>query len=327
MKGLVSYTGALRQGRTGLALLVATALCACVTATPIPVSSTTTSWPTAVPPTRTIAPPTVTVILPTVTSEPPTPEPTATSAPATPEPAATWLFISGPDVAFQGVRFTVSTALASGVGAQEASTADWGKPYPASSAYAEFRLVDYHNQNKFFEPLILICPLNELGEYSAESVTELRQLLAERPPVPEGQIPVLPFLHSGKLLDAQVRYLEFGNGSGVRVLTQFAQNTWPINNEGLVYVFQGMTSDGAYYVSAFLPAIVPFLPGRVDDPEAVPPVDGIPFPNWGSPDFGTQWSSYREAVTQKLNATPAQEFTPDLGLLDGLIQSFLVGPP
>jgi len=230
-------------------------------------------------------------------------------------------------VAFQGVRLNVSTALASGVGAQEASTADWGKPYPANSAYTEFRLADYHNQNKYFEPLILICSLNELGEYSAESVTELRRLLTERPPAPERSAPVLPFLHAGKLLEAQIRYLEFQNGSGVRVVTQFAQNTWPVNNEGLVYVFQGMTSDGAYYVSAFLPAAVPFLPDKVDDPEAVPPVDGIPFPNWSSPDFDTEWSNYREAVTQKLNTTPAQEFTPDLRLLDALIQSVLVGLP
>ncbi len=125
-------------------------------------------------------------------------------------------------------------------------------------------------------------------------------------------------------MDAQVRYLSFANGSGVRVLTQFAQNWWPINNGDLVYVFQGLTSDNAYYISAILPVTAPFLPEQVDDPAAVPPVDGVSFPASSSPKFGEEYSSYQRAVIKKLNEISPEKFVPSLSMLDALMESLQV---
>jgi hypothetical protein len=105
------------------------------------------------------------------------------------------------------------------------------------------------------------------------------------------------------------------------MLTQFAQNSWPINNEGLVYVFQGLTDDERYYVSAFLPVSATFLPDRVDEPEAVPDVNGVPFPAFNSDDFDAEYARYQEAVTQQLETAALEEFEPMLSLLDGMIQS------
>jgi hypothetical protein len=261
--------------------------------------------------------PTATEVLPTGTSEP-APEDEPTTIP---------VFIPEPEVAYRTVRLTLPKSLANGINAQDMLAPNWGKPHPEYSAIIKFELVGYPSKNVHHQPSIYICPVDELGEYSAENVLELMQLLVNRPPGPKGFTPWLPDIHAGKLLESRFKYLDFKNGSGIRVLTQYAQNTWPINNEGLVYVFQGMTNDRSYYISAFLPASVPFLPDKVDDSGTVPPVNGITFPEWGSLYFETEWGNYRDAVTQKLNATSAQEFTPDLELLDSLIQSLHVGTP
>jgi hypothetical protein len=111
----------------------------------------------------------------------------------------------------------------------------------------------------------------------------------------------------------------------VRVLTQFAQNAWPINNEDLVYVFQGLTHDGRYYISAFLPVSAPFLPDHVDEPHTVPAVDGVIFPRFDSSSFNSLYDRYQRTITQKLDSTPPEEFSPTLSNLDELIESLQVG--
>ena len=110
----------------------------------------------------------------------------------------------------------------------------------------------------------------------------------------------------------------------MRVLTQFAQDTAPINNVGLVYVFEGLTNNGDRNILTFLPVTAPFLVWETDDPSEILPVDGHPFPLWDSPDFFNEYMNYRQAVTQKLNATPVQAFTPNLSVLDSLIESLLI---
>jgi len=296
--------------RFGLVFLLALALSACGSATPVVI------------PSATPVPPSATMLAPTITQ--PTETLRATAA-GTNQPAQEALLIPGPDVAFQDVQFTLPTELGMEVHAQVAPAMDiLGEPYPAR---AEFALANYSSQNNSFEPQLQIYPVRELGQSGTQTVDELKELLAERPAVLMTGIgiPILPPQHAGQLIDVQVEYLTFGNGSGVRVLTQFAQGMWPIHNAGLVYVFQGLTSDGAYYISAFLPVAASFLPDQVDDPDLVPPVDGTPYPKFGSQNFDTEHGDYHRAVTRKLNATPPQEFTPNLSALDSLIQSLRVG--
>jgi hypothetical protein len=111
----------------------------------------------------------------------------------------------------------------------------------------------------------------------------------------------------------------------MRFLTQLGQDAWPIHNAGLVYVFQGMTNDDSYYISAFLPVTTPVLPDKVDDPATAPAINGVSFPVFNSPDFNSEYTRYRQAVIDKLNATSPDEFTPSLTQLDELIESMQVG--
>ena len=65
-------------------------------------------------------------------------------------------------------------------------------------------------------------------------------------------------------MHTQVKYLDMKSGKGVRYLTQFNQGISPINNSELIYTFQGLTSDGKYYIAAVLPVTHPELPAGTD---------------------------------------------------------------
>ena len=63
-------------------------------------------------------------------------------------------------------------------------------------------------------------------------------------------------------MHVQVQYLDFKSGTGVRFLTQFNNGMAPVNNHDLIYTFQGLTSDGKYYIAAVLPVTHPDLPAN-----------------------------------------------------------------
>jgi hypothetical protein len=121
----------------------------------------------------------------------------------------------------------------------------------------------------------------------------------------------------------QAKAITFKNGHGVRYLTQVLTDFGPINNEGLFYYYQGITTDGAYFLSAIFPVNADFLPenGLQD---AVTPPEGVPFDWQGS---SQDFAPYLTAVTQKLNDTPAERYTPSLLTLDKLIESIQVSNP
>ncbi len=119
---------------------------------------------------------------------------------------------------------------------------------------------------------------------------------------------------------AQSKAITFKNGHGVRYLTQTLTDSGPINNEGLFYYYQGITTDGAYFISAIFPVNADFLVAS-GLPDAVTPPNGVPFDWQGSP---LDFPAYLSAVKQKLNDTPAERYTPSLLTLDRLIESIQV---
>jgi hypothetical protein len=110
---------------------------------------------------------------------------------------------------------------------------------------------------------------------------------------------------------AQVQYLDFKNGQGVRFLTQFDQAPIPINNYELIYTFQGLTSDGKYYIAVVLPVTHPELPAtqQVSEQQA---------------DEMNDFPAYLAKTTAWLGQQPGSSFTPDLAMLDALIKTIEV---
>ena len=104
-----------------------------------------------------------------------------------------------------------------------------------------------------------------------------------------------------------MEYVDFQNGSGVRFVTQYAQARVTLNNYEMFYTYQGLTSDGAYYVAAILPVSHPTLAAEAESIDEV--------------EFGT----YLDETVARLDAQAGASFTPDLGLLDALFRSLEVG--
>ncbi|MBK9055840.1 MAG: leucine-rich repeat domain-containing protein [Chloroflexi bacterium] len=174
------------------------------------------------------------------------------------------------------------------------------------------------------EAQIHVYPITGLNAEVQPVVDGLRQLLAEPPDaaaleaISLGQDSFLPGLtllppsNARQPFRAQVEYLTFVGGRGVRYLTQLSQGPVPVSNQELFYTFQGLTDDGALYVAAYFPVTLPALP---DSPE---------MSDEALTALVEDWLGYLTQTTQLLNESAAASFTPDLIALDTLINSLSV---
>ncbi|HSL47108.1 MAG TPA: hypothetical protein VK897_26960 [Anaerolineales bacterium] len=168
----------------------------------------------------------------------------------------------------------------------------------------------------FGPPRVMIYPAQEyaeMSEFAKTEIEELQSLLQTRPPAIEGEMPALPLINAAQVFHAQVEYLDFQNGQGVRFISQYSQDISPVFNQSLFYTFQGLTNDGAYYVAAFFPLAAEELP---DDP-FVEDYDA----------FSARYQDYLNETISQLDSFSADQFDPDLDVLDDVIQSLAVDIP
>jgi putative hemolysin len=216
-------------------------------------------------------------------------------------------------VTVDDVQFAYDEAVATGVSAEIVPAYDFmgAETIPA---HRQFTFDNYAVADHFHEPRILIYPVAQFDTengISLQIANALAALLAEKPDNPDG-LPFLPLFNAGEQLHGQIRYLDFVNGSGVRYLAQYGQDIGPANNQYLFYTFQGLTKDRQHYIAAIFPVTNPSLPDGdlvIDDYDA----------------FIEGWPTYVEEIGAILDAEPAAAFTPDLALLDALIESLGVG--
>ena len=172
-----------------------------------------------------------------------------------------------------------------------------------------YTLQGYPISNHMLEAQVFVYPVRDLGQFNegAGNIAKDLAVLLENQQVGD-YIPFMPLLNASQVMHAQVEFIDFNNGKGIRFLTQFDQAPIPINNYELIYTFQGLTNDGEYYVSAILPVSHPELPNEnnvfTDQEEEMK-------------DFPT----YMENTVKWLNQEATGSFTPDLSKLDEIIRS------
>ncbi len=249
------------------------------------------------------------------------PDPTATTAPAaTAEPTAT----TAPEVPTETAVPPTNNSLDISLDTSGMATGfqiDTIAAVPADNApywevlpeYTRLTLQDYPISNHLMQPQIFIYPVEELGtvnEGAAQIVASLQTLIQTPQEIPN--MPFLPLFNAAQVMHAHVQYLDFKNGQGLRYLTEFAQGIAPINNYELIYTYQGLTSDGKYYVAAVLPVHHPRLPedGTVTGNEP--------------PEFTGDFPAYVANVVSTLNPQAGNTFTPDLTQLDVMMSSLEV---
>jgi len=232
---------------------------------------------------------------------------------------------SGIPVSYENVSFVIPTGMASSANTETMTSIDTnsGAPWEIAPTHLRFTLTGYQLQGKFFEPQIYVYPTDAYAQANpgaSEQIERLKKALTGSPLLKE-TLPNVPFFNAEHIIAASIQMLKFQNGSGVRELTQYDQYPAPINNHELFYHFEGLTTDGKYYVLAILPITAPIL-AEDEKPESSVPAGGIPIP----PSTGPT-NVYYFSVTEKLNSLSPDSFTPRLNSLDVLIQSILVKTP
>ena len=150
--------------------------------------------------------------------------------------------------------------------------------------------------------------------FISSAVAELQSLISGT--APGVNLPALPVLNGGQEFTAQYQVLSFGSGGGIRYLTMYVQMEVPVNNRMMIYSFQGLTSDGQYWVAATFPLSHPSLPENGDNPP--------PGQTWDQ--FYAGLDAYLANITAQLDASPADTFQPSLTVLDELVGSIIIQP-
>lgn len=150
----------------------------------------------------------------------------------------------------------------------------------------------------------------------SNNISQLQNTLAGRPRLPETPFPFLPPATGYNDLAAQVQFLDFAGGSGLRFVGRFAQSVGPVVNADLKYIFQGLTNDGDYYVSFDYPVSAAGLPDKVSDLSSSEQLKV-------SEDFQT----YLTGIQEQLNGLNPTDFSPSLLDLDTLIKSMRLSLP
>lgn len=235
------------------------------------------------------------------------------------------------DVNFLGAALTLDRQTADSVWPElvAARAAEEGPGIPwAPGEHIEFTFVpaggsgDHAPLGLYLPPegQLHVYPTAGLNDEVQPVVTALQQLLTDRPELSafmlanpdQTALTMLPPSNAQQALRAQLQYLSFAEGSGVRYLTQLSQGPEAINNQSLFYTFQGLTDDGSTYIAAYFPVALPGLP---DSPQ----VDEATMAT-----MMADWQAYLAQTLELLNSQPPAAYTPDLAALDALVSSLSV---
>ena len=243
---------------------------------------------------------------------------------AAPSPTET---IPGQSVSFQNVSFIVPTGLASGATSELIPAADGitAGPWGTAPQHIVFKLTGYPAVNSSFEAVVQVYPAQEyaaVNPWAETSLGKLKAVLASpSQPLTNDNLSTVPFNGAAaQQYAAQAKLLNFNGGSGVRMISQYAQFPGPITRDGSFYHYEGLTADGKYMVAILFPLTLP-LTATPDNPSA----DGIQYPDLNTA-TGDDLVKYYQAITDRLDAAAPDSFQPSLTLLDQLVQTITVTP-
>lgn len=251
---------------------------------------------------------------------PPTAAPTMAPTPVLPS-------IDGVPVFFGSLRLVLPSGLASGIRGSQFPRAEGPNiaPWDVTPGHTQLKLDGYLLQGKSHDPMILVYPAQSYGEQyknAFESIRRLDNILGNPgAPIKSEQLPTVPFYNAKQAFASNIRVVTFQNGRGVRFLTEYAQYPVSANNQDLFYHFQGLTSDGSYYIIAILPIVAPVV-AESSDGGAVLPRGGVGYPDISRPNVDMQ--GYYSAVATLLDGQSPDAFAPAINRLDALIQSMRV---
>ena len=291
-------------------LIMMTASCA--DASTASATATVDSTTSAAPTSATALPTATLVSLPTQSPATLLPQPTATPVPAINAQLN------------QGVTLNLNSVAAKARGQLAPATINKRSYIDLDAVPEHLRvLFDEDAEPKAFDPRtrqLLILPIAEYGKLFGattsqqfnDALVKLQAALKTPSLVAQRELTLLPTSGLQHALAAQVRPLSFNGGSGVRFVTQFTQEITPVTSSSLTYVFQGMTSDGAYFVAGYFPIASSAVSS-----------DASQVTKDERDRFKKDYNAYIISAVQTLD-TNEQSFTPAMAALDGMLTSLTI---
>lgn len=191
-------------------------------------------------------------------------------------------------------------------------------PFDTHPMYTKVTLTSYTLGTRMMQPVISIFAVQNYADLLPDvvnpDVTALQALIAGGA-AGGGDLPILPVLNARQLFLAHTALLQFQNGSGVGFITQYAQAYVPINSHDMFFSFQGLTSDGKYWVSVILPISHPSLWETAGDPS-----------NTIYSTINDNPNAYYSQMSAEVNAKAPRSFVPMLSMLTDLVESIIIKP-
>jgi hypothetical protein len=155
-------------------------------------------------------------------------------------------------------------------------------------------------------------------KYIEKEIADLKKALKDENYRVKNQIPYLRFIDAHQSFQSKVKHLRFQSGKGILFLTQYDIEPSLINNEGLTYLYQGITNDEKHYVLASFSVNVSFLPKDYEVEE----FQGYKLYPYS--DFAQRYKKYISEIRKRLEDLPAEQFQPNLKYIEELISSLKV---
>ena len=247
----------------------------------------------------------MTAVAPVATSDPVTQAPTAMTAPQT-----------NSEFAFSSfgvnVRFFYPPELKEGLAtetiAAKSLEAPWEIDYPEHIVinFSGYSDAAYRSSNSHG---IRVFRVADLNAYDPELVPAIQAFL-NGATQEHRDFPHHPF--PGRSIDAQVKTVPFQNGTGYRFLVAGSFMASAPRGTSLIYLYVGLTSDGNYLVSVTSGTDAPFIADLAT---------GVLFTTQ------EEATASKTALNDRINAAASGDFTPNLDILDALVQSIIVLVP
>jgi hypothetical protein len=252
------------------------------------------------------------------------------TATSTEPPAATATAPKAVEVNLGSVHFVIPAGLASSAKVETTTDIEWPAVNPSFGTFPEHWVITlngYVLSKTSKAPRIIIFRTDEaIGIYDSQ-IKALRRLKDK------GSLAKLPDQTVSRLtmvivsFKAQISQVSSSSNIGVRHLTQvFYMDVCPITNEEIFYYYNGLSSDGNYFIFAELPVHASFL--QTSPNSRLVPAGGIPFPEGCTAEQLGQQScdageakQYLQDITDKINAGGPGDWRPSLSVLDELISS------
>jgi hypothetical protein len=219
-------------------------------------------------------------------------------------------------VEFNGISLCYDPAIAQGTSTSVLPAAtSLDNPWYNVPQIEQIDFTNYVTGEKFHSPRVMVFSVAEykaVYERAEETISKLQQYIANKPNIPADAIPFLPTWNAAQLFRIMPAFISFQNGQGIRFLAEYGQYSAPVNNTDLFYTFQGITNDGNYYVSIILPVTHPSLPADYNVDAAL------------QQELIDNYQGYLDGIIPALSAQPLDSFSPNIALLDAMIQSMTI---